>query len=65
MLAGCAVGVGVLMMQMAGLESLLRLVGLSSAGAAFHHYVGNSLRMPGLHGHHNASATVISLPCPW
>ena len=64
MLAGCAVGVGVLMMQMAGLESLLRLVGLSSAGAAFHHYVGNSLRMPGLHGHHNASATVISLAVP-
>ncbi len=64
LLAGCGVGVGVLALQIAGLEPLLRATGLSSAGANFHHFVGGSQRMPGLHGQHNASATVISLAVP-
>ncbi len=62
--AGAMVNVGVILLQVAGMESLLIKVGLSSAGAAFNNYVAYIVRFPGLHGHHNASSAVISLVVP-
>lgn len=54
----------VVQLQAIGLEPYLRLTGLSSTTAAFHHYVGQVVRLPGLHGHHNATSTVVSLVVP-
>ncbi len=39
-------------------------MGLSSSDSAYYHYVFYSVRIPGLHGQHNASATIISLAIP-
>ncbi len=64
LLAGGAVNVAVIVLQVLGFEGMLRMVGLSSSGAAFHNYVLQMVRFPGLHGHHNASAAVISLMAP-
>jgi hypothetical protein len=61
---GGAVNVAVVLLQWAGFESLLRLVGLSSAQSEYYHYVAQMVRLPGLHGQHNASATVLSLAVP-
>ena len=64
LLTGGVVNVAVIVLQVFGFEEQLRLVGLSSSGAAFHNYVLQMVRFPGLHGHHNASAAVISLMAP-
>lgn len=63
-LVGGIVNVAVIMLQSVGLEAPLKLVGLSSAGANYYTWVSNTLRYPGLHGHHNASCSVISLMIP-
>ncbi len=64
LLLGGLVNVAVVLLQAAGLEGYLRLVGLSSSGSQFHHFVGQTVRIPGLHGQHNASSTVVSLMVP-
>lgn len=64
LVAGGAVNVAVILLQSVGLESPLRQVGLSSSTAAYHHFVYQAVRMPGLHGHHNASSAVVSLLVP-
>ena len=61
---GCAVNIGVFLLQIVGLESQLRMVGLSSSTSAYHHYVYHVIRLPGLHGHHNSSSSVVSLLAP-
>jgi hypothetical protein len=43
---------------------MLQLFGLSSSGANYHQYVAFTVRIPGLHGQHNASSSVISLMVP-
>ena len=64
LMIGGGVNVGVILMQYAGLESLLNQLGLSPVDAAYHHYVGFTVRLPGLHGHHNSTASVVSLMVP-
>ena len=54
----------VIILQWQGMESYLQLLGLSSAGANYHTYVSFKVRIPGLHGQHNASSSVISLLIP-
>jgi len=61
---GCLLNVVVIVLQLLGLESLLQFVGLSSSGANYHQYVSHQVRIPGLHGHHNASSSVTSLLVP-
>jgi len=61
---GGGVNVLVIVAQSLGFESVLRVFGLSSAGAAYHHWVGYVVRIPGLHGYHNASSAIISLLVP-
>ncbi len=61
---GCWVNVAVVVLQSVGIEGPLRLVGLSSSDAVYHHYVYNQVRLPGMHGHHAASSAVISLMIP-
>ncbi len=61
---GGGVNVAVVLLQWAGFEGLLRLVGLSSSQSEYYHYVAQTVRLPGLHGQHNASATVLSLAVP-
>lgn len=61
---GCWVNVAVVVLQSVGIEGPLRLVGLSSSDAVYHHYVYNQLRLPGMHGHHAASSAIISLMVP-
>ena len=63
-IVGGWVNVAVILLQVLGWESQLRLIGLSSSGAAFHHHVAQAVRIPGLHGQHNASSSVISLVVP-
>jgi len=64
LVVGAGVGVMGIIMQWLGLESLLQKVGLSSSQSAYYHYVYLTVRIPGLHGQHNASSTVISLAVP-
>jgi hypothetical protein len=64
LVAGCWVNIAVVMLQSVGIEAPLRLVGLSSSDAVYHHYVYNQVRLPGMHGHHAASSAVISLIVP-
>jgi len=64
LLVGGGVNVAVILLQTAGLDAYLRMVGLSASDAAFHHWVGHIRRIPGLHGHHNSSSAVISLMVP-
>jgi len=64
LMLGGALNIAVVLLQAAGLEPQLRLVGLSSSGSQFYHYVGQTVRIPGLHGQHNASSTVVSLMVP-
>jgi len=61
---GGGVNVVVVLLQAVGYEGLLRLAGLSSSESAYYHYVGQMVRIPGLHGQHNASSTVVSLLVP-
>jgi hypothetical protein len=64
LVAGAGVNVAVVLLQWAGFEGLLRLVGLSSSQSEYYHFVAQTVRLPGLHGQHNASATVTSLAVP-
>ncbi len=64
LVAGCWVNVVVVVLQSMGIEGPLRLVGLSSSDAVYHHYVYNQVRLPGMHGHHAASSAIISLMVP-
>ncbi|MFO7655419.1 MAG: O-antigen ligase family protein [Candidatus Krumholzibacteriia bacterium] len=64
LLAGCLVNAAVVVLQFAGFDPYLRLIGFSTGDSAFHHYVYHQVRIPGLHGHHNASSAVISLLVP-
>ena len=61
---GCLVNVLVIILQWLGFESLLQLIGMSSSGANYTQFVSHQVRIPGLHGHHNASSSVISLLVP-
>ena len=61
---GGAVNVLVLLLQLFGFESVLQMVGLSSSGANYSHAVAHQIRIPGLHGQHNASTSVTSLLVP-
>lgn len=64
LVAGCFVNVAVTLLQLFGFENQLIAVGLSSVGANFSEYVSHQVRLPGLHGHHNASSAVTSLVVP-
>ncbi len=64
LLLGGLVNVLVIILQWLGFEGILQMVGLSSSGANYHHFVSHQVRIPGLHGHHNASSSVISLLVP-
>ncbi len=64
LLVGGLVNVAVIVLQWRGMEGLLQMVGLSSAHANYHQYVAYTVRIPGLHGHHNASSAVASLLIP-
>ena len=59
-LVGGLVNVAVIVLQWRGMEGLLQMVGLSSAHANYHQYVAYTVRIPGLHGHHNASSAVVT-----
>ncbi|HOX25385.1 MAG TPA: hypothetical protein PLL30_12570 [Candidatus Krumholzibacteria bacterium] len=61
---GGAVNVAVVLLQAMGFEGALQIVGLSTSDSAYYHYVGQMVRIPGLHGQHNASSTVVSLVVP-
>ncbi len=61
---GVVVNLVVLTLQATGLESIPRAIGLSTTDSAFHHTVYHSIRLPGLHGHHAATAAVTSLIVP-
>ena len=61
---GGLANVGVMILQMLGFESLLQMVGLSSSGANYSYAVAHQVRIPGLHGQHNASSSVLSLLVP-
>lgn len=60
---GCGVGAAVVMLQVAGFDGLMQRLGLSAADAAYH-WVYDVVRVPGMHGHPNASSAVISLIAP-
>lgn len=64
LLIGGGVNVLVLLLQLFGFESILQMVGLSSSGANYTHAVAHQIRIPGLHGQHNASTSVTSLLVP-
>jgi hypothetical protein len=64
LVGGGVVNVAVVLLQATGREHLLRAFGLSSAGATFYHYVYHMVRIPGMHGHPNASTAVASLLVP-
>jgi hypothetical protein len=64
MVGGFVANLLVVVLQAAGLEQFPRAVGFSPADSAFYHFVFHSLRIPGLHGHPNASSAVISLIVP-
>lgn len=64
MIWGMLANVGVILLQAAGLDSTLNILGLSSTDTDFGQRVYRTVRFPGLHGHHNASASVISLIIP-
>ena len=61
---GGLVNTAVIVLQWLGLESYLQMVGLSSSGANYRTWVAYTVRIPGLHGHHNASSSVTSLLVP-
>ncbi len=61
---GGLANVGVMILQLLGFESLLQAVGLSSSGANYSTAVAHQVRIPGLHGQHNASSSVLSLLVP-
>lgn len=61
---GGLANVGVMILQMLGFESLLQALGLSSSGANYSFAVAHQIRIPGLHGQHNASSSVLSLLVP-
>jgi hypothetical protein len=64
MMWGLLANVGVILLQAAGLDSVIRSVGLSSTDSNFGQRVYRTVRFPGLHGHHNASSSVVSLIVP-
>jgi O-antigen ligase len=64
LIVGGGVNVAVVVLQSVGIEAPLRLVGLSSSDAVYHHYVYNQVRIPGMHGHHAASSAIMSLMIP-
>jgi hypothetical protein len=64
LLVGGLVNVLVIVLQWLGFESILQMVGLSSSGANYTQFVSHQVRIPGLHGHHNASSSVTSLMVP-
>ncbi len=64
LLWGAAANVAVVFMQATGLEHVARRLGLSAGDASFTHWVYQAVRIPGLHGHHAASAAVTSLAIP-
>jgi len=64
MMWGMLANVGVILLQAAGLDDTLRTLGLSTSDTDFSQRVYRTVRFPGLHGHHNASASVISLIVP-
>jgi len=58
------VGTVVIVLQWLGFEQMLQMAGLSSTHAEYHHYVALTVRIPGMHGQHNASSSVVSLLVP-
>ncbi len=64
LLLGGLVNVLVIILQQLGFQSMLQMVGLSSSGANYTEFVSYQLRIPGLHGQHNASSAVTSLMIP-
>lgn len=60
---GCVAGAAVVMLQVAGFDGLLQRVGWSARDAAYH-WAYDVVRVPGMHGHPNASSAVISLIVP-
>jgi hypothetical protein len=64
LVAGSLANVLVIILQWLGFEGLLQAVGLSSSGANYTQFVSHQVRIPGLHGHHNASSSVTSLLVP-
>jgi O-antigen ligase len=64
LVAGGFVNAVVVLLQATGHESLLQAAGLSSAGTSYGHYVYRIVRIPGMHGHPNASSAVTSLIVP-
>ncbi len=64
LLIGCLLNVLVILLQKSGFQSMLQMVGLSSSGANYRKFVSHQVRIPGLHGHHNASSSVTSLLVP-
>ncbi len=64
LLVGGLVNTLVIVLQQLGMQSLLQMIGLSSSGANYTEYVSHQLRIPGLHGQHNASSAVTSLMIP-
>ncbi len=63
LVSGCGVGVVVLVLQIFGFDPLLQRLGLSASDATYH-WVYAQVRVPGMHGHANASSAVVSLIAP-
>ncbi len=64
MMWGLLVNIAIILLQVGGFDDALRAIGFSTADTDFSQRVYRTVRFPGLHGHHNASASVISLIVP-
>jgi len=64
MMWGLLINIAIIFLQVGGFDSALRASGFSTADTDFSQRVYRTVRFPGLHGHHNASAAVISLIVP-
>ncbi len=64
LLIGGLVNTLVIVLQQLGMQAQLQMIGLSSSGANYTEFVSHQLRIPGLHGQHNASSAVTSLMIP-
>lgn len=61
---GAAVNAAVVIMQYAGMDAPLRLLGISSTDSEVATWVADEVRLPGLHRHYGASSAVTSLIAP-
>jgi hypothetical protein len=64
LIIGCAVNIGVVGLQYAGVEALLRPLGIAAADTDVQRWYGQSVRFSGLHRHYGASSAVASLIVP-